>query len=115
MGDERKIHPDATVRDVVIDLLLTTLPPELRVSAPDLADRVFARPDVAPHAGKRWSELSGAEVNIVGREAAVVARYIAEGTGGAPCRDGICTDEPEARKAGRASAPPFPRFTKTDR
>ena len=80
MADE-KIDQDATVREVIVDLLLTTLPPELRVSAPDLADRVIARPDVAPHADKRCGELSEGEGNIVAREVGIVARYIAEGAG----------------------------------
>ena len=83
MSEEREIDQDATVREVIIDLLLKTLPPELRVSAPDLADRVIARPDVAPHADKRWGELSEGEGNIVAREAGIVARYIAEGAGSA--------------------------------
>lgn len=82
MSDEREIDFDATVREVIIDLLLTTLPPELRVSAPDLADRVIARPAVAPHADKRWGDLSEGEANIIVREVRVVARYIAEGAGG---------------------------------
>ena len=81
MTEEREIDQDARVRDVIMDLLLTALPPELRVSAPDLADRVIERPDVAPHAGKRWGDLSEAEGNMVAREAGIVARYIAEGTG----------------------------------
>ena len=72
---------------MIIDLLLAALPPELRVSAPDLADRVMARPDVAPHAGKRWGDLSEGEGNIVAREAGIVARYIAEGGGGSPSRE----------------------------
>jgi len=88
MADEREIDFDAMVRDVIIDLLLTTLPPELRVSAPDLADRVIARPDVAPHANKRWGELSEGEGNIVTREAGIVARYIAQGAGGTAASGG---------------------------
>jgi hypothetical protein len=84
MTNERQIDQDATVREVIIDLLLTTLPPELRVSAPDLADRVISRPDVAPHAGKRWGDLSEGEGNIVAREVGIVARYIAEGGAGSP-------------------------------
>jgi hypothetical protein len=82
MVDEGEIDFDATVREAIIDLLLTTLPPELRVSAPELADRVMARPDVAAHAGKRWGDLSDGEVNTVAREVGIVARYIAEGGAG---------------------------------
>jgi len=81
MAAERQFDPDKSVPDVIVDLLLTTLPPELRVSAPDLADRVIERPDVAPHAGKRWGELSEGEGNIVAREVGIVARYVAQGAG----------------------------------
>ena len=76
MTNEHEIDCEATVREVVIDLLLTTLPSELRVSAPDLADRVLERPDVARHARKRWGELSEGEGNIVAREVGLVARDI---------------------------------------
>jgi hypothetical protein len=73
----------ASVRDVIIDLLLTALPPELRVSAPELADRVGARPAVAPHFRKEWSELTEAEGNIVARETALLALEIDLGAGAA--------------------------------
>jgi len=38
MTDEQGFDPDANVRNVMVDLLLKTLPPELRAAAPDLAD-----------------------------------------------------------------------------
>lgn len=77
---ERPFDAQAPVRDVIVDLLLTTLPPELRASAPELADRVGERPPVAPHFRKRWAELTDDQANVVAREAGLLAREIAIGT-----------------------------------
>jgi hypothetical protein len=71
--EEREIDPRKSVRDVIIDLLLTTLPPEMQAAAPALADRVAEHPDVGPHYWKRWGELSEGEGNVIAREAGVVA------------------------------------------
>jgi hypothetical protein len=62
MNEQREIDPATWVRDVIIDLLLTTLPPELQAAAPELADRV-------------------GQGNIVARETGVVARAIESGAG----------------------------------
>jgi len=76
MQDQREIDPNKRVRDVIIDLLLTTLPPDMRASAPELADRVAQHPEVAPHLRKRWGELTEGQGYIVAREAGIVARDV---------------------------------------
>ena len=81
MRDWHEINPSSFVRDVVIDLLLKTLPPELRAAAPDLADRVGEHPSVKQHFGKRWGELTEGQGNIVAREVGVIARDVIEGAG----------------------------------
>src|SRR6185437_8385288 len=64
MRDWHEINPSSFVRDVVIDLLLKTLPPELRAAAPDLADRVGEHPSVRQHFGKRWGDLTEGQGNV---------------------------------------------------
>jgi len=81
MSKVREIDPDAAVRDVIINLLLTTLPPDMRAAAPELADRVAEHPEVAPYVRKRWGELTEGQGNIVAREAGVVARDVESGGG----------------------------------
>jgi hypothetical protein len=81
MNEQREIDPATWVRDVIIDLLLTTLPPELQAAAPELADRVGQHPSVRPHFGKRWGDLTEGQGNIVARETGVVARAIESGAG----------------------------------
>jgi len=76
MRGQREIDSAAWVRDVIIDLLLTTLPIELRASAPDLSDRVADHPAAAPHFGKRWGDLSEREGNMVAREVGLIARDV---------------------------------------
>lgn len=83
MTEEREYDPNATVHEIIVNLLLLTLPAEMRAAAPDLADRVFEHPEVAPHIGKRWGELSEGESYIVAREAGVVARDVEIGAGSA--------------------------------
>jgi len=82
MSDEREIGPSRQVRDVIIDLLLTTLPAELRAAAPDLADRVAEHPEVARHIHKRWGQLSESQGNVIAREVGLIARDVINGAGG---------------------------------
>ena len=81
MRDKAAIDPDSTVRHVIISLLIAALPPELHAAAPDLASRVGEHPQVAPHFGKRWGEVTESEGNIIAREAALVARDVIAGAG----------------------------------
>jgi hypothetical protein len=81
MADERPIDARKSVREVIIDLLLLTLPVELRAAAPELADRVAEHPDVAPHYGKRWGDVAEGQACVIAREAGVIARDIAIGAG----------------------------------
>lgn len=76
MTAEREFDQDANVRDVIVRLLRSTLPADMRAAAPELAERVLKHPDVAAHAGKRWGELSEGEGNIIAREAGAVARDV---------------------------------------
>lgn len=81
MTRAREIDPSSFVRDVVIDLLLKSLPAELRAAAPDLADRVGEHPSVKPHFGKRWGDLTEGQGNIIAREVGLVARDVIGGAG----------------------------------
>jgi hypothetical protein len=81
MRGQRDIDSAAWVRDVVIDLLLKTLPLELRAAAPELADRVGEHPSIKRQFGKRWGDLSEGEGNIIAREVGVIARGVIEGAG----------------------------------
>ena len=71
----------AGVRDVITRFLLAALPPDYRAAAPDLVDRVVAHPDVEPHIGKPWSDLTESECNLIAREVRLVARDVAAGAG----------------------------------
>lgn len=88
MADKREFDADANVRQVIIDLLLSTLPADMRAAAPELAERVIEHPDVAAHAGKRWGELSEGEGNIIARETGIVARDVVLGAGSATASGG---------------------------
>ena len=81
MTDEAAISPDEPVRDVITSLLMTALPPELRAAAPELADRVGEHPEVAPHFGKRWGDVTESQGNIIAREVGLVARDVIVGAG----------------------------------
>jgi hypothetical protein len=81
MRGQRDIDSAAWVRDVVIDLLLKTLPLELRAAAPELADRVGEHPSIKRQFGKRWGDLSEGEGNVIAREVGVIARGVIEGAG----------------------------------
>jgi hypothetical protein len=81
MTEQAEIDPAKWVRDAIIDLLLATLPPYLRSAAPELAERVGAHPQVAPHFGKRWGDLSEGQGNVIAREVGVVAHDIVAGAG----------------------------------
>jgi len=76
MSKQREIDPEASIRDVIIDLLRKTLPAELMGAASDLADRVADLVDVAPHVEKRWGQLSEREGNIIAREIGLIARDV---------------------------------------
>lgn len=67
------------VRDVIARLLLAALPADFRAAAPDLVDRVAAHPEVAPHIGKRWSDLTESEGNLIAREVGLVAHDVVAG------------------------------------
>jgi hypothetical protein len=83
MTKNREIDPTKSVRDVIVDLLLATLPPEMKSAAPDLAERVGEHPDVAPHFCKRWGDLFEGEGNVIAREVGVVAHDVSAGAAGA--------------------------------
>jgi hypothetical protein len=56
MADQREFDPYKPVPGIIKELLLTTLPAELRAAAPELVDRVAAHPDVQPHVGRRGAK-----------------------------------------------------------
>jgi hypothetical protein len=99
MTDEAAINPDEPVRHVIVSLLLTALPPELQAAAPELAGRVGEHPEVAPHFGKRWGEVTEAQGNIIAREVGLVARDVIAGAGAVVARFAAGT----ASCAGRAA------------
>jgi len=76
MPDEQGFKPTMPVPAVVIDLLLVALPAELKRMASALAGQVLARPNVAPHAGQCWGDISDAEGNAIARECGLVARDV---------------------------------------
>lgn len=74
MTAEHGFFPSMTVPAVVIDLLLVALPDELKGMAGTLARQSLAHPAIAPHAEKRWGDVSEAEGNVIARECGLVAR-----------------------------------------
>lgn len=70
-------HWASPVRDAITELLHLTLPGDLQASAPRFAQCVTQHPEVAPHIGKRWGELSESQANIVAREVGLVAHAAA--------------------------------------
>jgi hypothetical protein len=99
MPDEQGFKPTTAVLTVVIDLLLVALPPELKRMAVPLARQVLARHNVAPHAGKRWGDLSDAEANAVARECGLVARDVMTQ---AAARDRRRTSEPTSSRRAKS-------------
>jgi len=83
MDERNDFDREEPVLAVVTKLLLVALPADLRAAAADLARRVAQHPDVAPHIGKHWGELSESEGNAVAREAGIVARDVISGAGDA--------------------------------
>ena len=79
--DKAAIDPNSTVRHVIISLFIAALPPELHAASPDLAGRVGEHPEVAPHFGKRWGDVTESEENIIAREVGLVARDVIAGAG----------------------------------
>jgi hypothetical protein len=58
MSEFKDFDPHSLVHEVIRALLRTALPPELAAATPELAERVEAHPEVAPHASKLWCELN---------------------------------------------------------
>ena len=73
LAEVEEFDSDADVREVITRLLLATLPPHVRAAAPDFTDLVAAHPDVAPHIGKRWSDVTDSEGKLIARQVSVVA------------------------------------------
>ena len=65
-----------TIPAVVIDLLLVALPADSKRLAAALAAQVLARPNVAPHAGKLWGDVSDVEGNAIAHECGLLARQV---------------------------------------
>ena len=76
MAPDCSFYGDVPVSDVIEALLRRVLPSELHAVIPRLAARVASRPDVRPHAGKRWHRLTEGEGNIVAREVGLVAQEL---------------------------------------
>ena len=81
MTNESPTNPNEPVRHVIVTLLMTALPPELRAAAPDLAERVGKHPEVAPDFDKEWGAVTEGEGNIIAREVGLVARDVIAGAG----------------------------------
>jgi|RhiMethySRZTD1v2_1073278.scaffolds.fasta_scaffold488413_4 hypothetical protein len=81
MSEFKDFDPHSLVHEVIRALLRTALPPELAAATPELAERVEAHPEVAPHASKLWCELNESERNIVAREVGLLARDVVVGAG----------------------------------
>jgi hypothetical protein len=76
MPPEQDYDPQWPLRRAIEVLLVASLPADVRVLIPGLIDEVTERSDVAPHANKRWGELSEGEGNIVAREVGLVAARV---------------------------------------
>ena len=83
LDEVEEFDEGAGVRDVITRFLLAALPPHCRADAPDLVDRVVARPDVVPHIGKPWSDLTESECDLIAHEVRLVALDVAAGSGSA--------------------------------
>ena len=81
MSEFKDFDPHSLVHEVIRALLRTALPPELAAATPELAERVEAHPEVAPHASKFWCELNESERNIVAREVGLLPRDVVVGAG----------------------------------
>ena len=76
MSEFKDFDPHSLVHEVI-----RALPPELAAATPELAERVEAHPEVAPHASKLWCELNESERNIIAREVGLLARDVVVGAG----------------------------------
>jgi hypothetical protein len=70
----------ASVRQAILKLLLAALATEVRASAQELVAHVIDHPEIEPHAGKKWGDLSEDQKNVIAREVGLAVR---DATGGA--------------------------------